>query len=229
MSYDTKLDGFGYTSSHPHRRDADGGPLLLIGCSPTMWEDLAKWDGTEVPVLAINEAGLFLMRHVRYWFSGHTNLLGKWAAVRGDQFGSRYGAQPELISCRRGPDVSSWWNFPERDFQRFMDDADVEDSAIIAACVGLCLGYDPVVLVGCPCSDWGHLYWGPQHDGEMRRLRPKIRAALQEMRDTHPIIAERLRSIQIHLCLTCCPIFFLLTLDLQFSMAFIFCDIFSSF
>ena len=186
-----------YTCSHPERRDAQGGPLLVIGCAENVWEDLrearAQWP--TATLMAINEVGMFLKCPVRYWFSGHAHILHLWLRVRESQMGPAYGAHPELLSCRRGPDVSTWWNFPAPDVQGFMDDAKLEDSAFLGALVGLLLGYNPVVFCGCPCNGWGHAYYGYQLDRQLLASKEPRAAAMRRLRAAQPALQERLRSM----------------------------------
>lgn len=163
--------------SEPSRR---GSPptLLVVGSAPCLYEDLARARDLfpDAEVMLINEAA-GAVEDAHHILAGHTEKAELFAAYRRKKFPNcRQFRVHAVIKSTHGPkdlpSVTDWWPH---------DCSTGASSAGKAATIGLRMGFDRVVLCGCPMDGSG--YFNPTETGQFqhtcRRLgtEPNSRAA----------------------------------------------------
>lgn len=121
--------------------------LLAVGSAPCLFDDV------QAALALYPDASLMLIngactsfRHVEHVLSGHTakSRLFKEAREKAFPGGPAYRMHATLsypAQKQENPDVTDWWS------QQYVTGA---TSAGKAARIGLALGYDRVILCGCP-------------------------------------------------------------------------------
>lgn len=129
--------------------------LLAVGSAPCLFDDVqaALRLYPDASLMLINGA-CTSFRHAEHVLSGHTNKSRLFAAARAKAFpdGPSYRMHATLsypAQKQENPDVTDWWS------QEYVTGA---TSAGKAARIGLALGYDRVILCGCP-MDAEAGYW----------------------------------------------------------------------
>lgn len=156
------------------------GRLLVCGCGPGLWRDMALAQGRFDAIMAVNDAIALIPQPLTHAASVEHRLLGHWAGIRGRRQRSRF-----LTHCPRpAPGVDHVWR---------LGTGLGGTSALFAALVGLCLGYGSVLLAGVPLSNGGH-FWGPpaevsRHDDAC------VRKVWRETALHVPEFRERVRSL----------------------------------
>jgi hypothetical protein len=127
-----------------------GKTLIVIAGGRTVWTDFQRFTGnnwhSQWDVMAVNDVGMFYDRHLEHWYSLHGDQIPEWSVVREFHFpAAKYrhstkGRDPSCIG----------WPVPT-----------IGSGAYAAANVGLCLGYDLIVLCGAPLDDGGHFFDPP--------------------------------------------------------------------
>jgi hypothetical protein len=132
------------------------GPAIVIGSAACMWDDLSQV-ADRGDYIAVNHAGLF----VHYGGAVTQGRLVHWASLHSDLFPAwRHLAQvnqgQHINWHTNAPDPNSdfCWQFNYRGITR-------GSSALFAVFVGLALGYNPVILAGCPLDNSPPFYGKP--------------------------------------------------------------------
>lgn len=125
------------------------GELLIVGGGRCVWEDVRGLP--EMDVMTVNDILQYWPGRVRHAYSNDDEQLRYWAKTRRRTLTQQYGG----FRCHTIPLVKSGagietWPFPGRG-----------SSALPACYVGLALGYESIILAGCPLDDSGHFYDPP--------------------------------------------------------------------
>lgn len=187
----------------PCFKERDGGVALVIGSGRTVWEDLDRflgpnktqplqrrllqwteetgWDGRHGDVIAVNDIGMYLHCHVRHWASLHGDHLVLRSNIRARVRPS--SVKPTLHCHVDHPGVNVVW--------RLVNNGGL--SGLFAAKVAILMGYDRVVMAGCPTDDTG-CFFDPADAGGPHGQRHVGLAWQQEMQQI-PALRELVRSM----------------------------------
>ena len=142
----------GRGDAFPCGHTVDGGVLLVVGCGRHVWRDVEDFSAFGVPCHAalINDMILHFPvldgMEVRHLVCIDHGDVEHFAAIRRHNL-SRH-LERWTTHSGKGP-CDCVWAF---------DNIDVYQSGAFAACIGLALGYDRIVLAGCPQDSGGHYY-----------------------------------------------------------------------
>lgn len=125
-----------------------------------MWDDVREPIPTKV--MTINDMVMYWPGKVDYAYSHDEQQLVHWSAGRRRSYINKYGYAESLhtIEPCRVPNVVSW-PFPT-----------MGSSGLAACYVALSIGFDEVVLAGCPLDDTGHFYDPPGIKSNFTREAP---------------------------------------------------------
>jgi hypothetical protein len=165
--------------------------MLAVGSAPCLFDDVADAMKMypDAERMLINGA-CTAFHSVEHILAGHTNKSNLFAAERARVYpGSgvvyRFHATLSYPEQRiLNPLITDWWG---------QDKVTGATSAGKAARIGLALGYDRIVLCGCPMdADAG--YWEGEakvpHDGCPRFNTPDPRQAIRRYRDKLAVLAK---------------------------------------
>lgn len=127
------------------------GALLVCASGRTLWGDLARYPHRG-DVMAVNWAGCHLPVKIDHWASLHGDMLAHWLALHALW---RHEGHIWSHSVGGAPGIESAWDF----------DPPPSCSGLFATLVGLALGYERVILAGCPETLDGHYYDPPGQPG----------------------------------------------------------------
>lgn len=125
--------------------------LLVTGDGMTLLDDLTWWINQDIPadIMAIGRS-ITKFPKVKHWVSVDSEELKDWAEnLPGDPIRHTMGDWPwfdvdwGVKNCEITPDDIIWHG----------------SSSLFAAHIGLSMGYDRIVLAGCPLDDKGHWYF----------------------------------------------------------------------
>lgn len=131
--------------------------LLVVGSAPGLYADLAAAQALcdDFEVLLVNGAGA-AVETAQHLLAGHTDKAEEFVKARDTAFplAAEYRVHA-TYDCRRGrsplgdyPSVTDWW--PQAQF------SSGATSAGKAARIGFALGFDRVILCGCPMDGSGY-------------------------------------------------------------------------
>jgi hypothetical protein len=129
--------------------------LLVVGSAPCLFDDVAEalQAHPDSPIMTINEA-CGALRHVDHMLAGHTVKAEAFVEYRREKF-------PDAPPCR----VHASWHrlneAPKQDYPSVTDwwDGSVStgaSSAGKAIRIGFLLGYERIILCGCPMNGGGY-------------------------------------------------------------------------
>ena len=168
-----------------------GRSLFVVGPSRTVWDDWEACRWKEADVLTVNDIIAYLPEPVTYAVSLHWDRLLAWYAVRKLLY---QDAKPvQLVSSHRRDGIDLAVRFLNDDLQVFNKSGSIESSGVYAMCLGLLLGYERIILVGCPGDGSGHLFHPPYRHFPGYADAGAKQAWEQAIR-LHPEIAQRVRS-----------------------------------
>ncbi len=152
----------GLSAAPPAGAGSQSGPVLLIGSAACVWEDAAQWRNQGWPVAAVNRIGIDWPGELAHWCSWHHELLPLWAMVRSPYMDNgrlcRGPMQTQFHSTRPVPGGNSTaWSFRLKR----------GNSTMFALMVLLALGYEKVIMAGCPHDASGYYFrapWVPRVD-----------------------------------------------------------------
>jgi hypothetical protein len=130
--------------------------LLVVGSAPGLYADLAAAQALceDFEVMLINGAGA-AVEHAQHLLAGHTDKADAFVAARDAAFpfAAPYAVHATFVDRKSAeppasPVVTRWW--PQ---SRFSSGA---TSAGKAARIGLAMGFDRVILCGCPMDGSGY-------------------------------------------------------------------------
>ena len=127
--------------------------LLVCASGRTLWDDLARYGQRRGHVMAVNWAGCHLPLKIDHWASLHPDMLVHWLALHAIWRG--HEGHVWTHSHKPWAGVEFTWDF----------ELQPACSGFFAALLGLALGYDCVVLAGCPETLDGHYYDTPGSPG----------------------------------------------------------------
>ena len=165
--------------------------MLAVGSAPCLFDDvqaaLELYPGASL--MLINGAWT-AYRHAEHLLAGHTSKAGLFMSERLKRFPDAPAARVHATLSypaqrQENPLVTDWWG---------QDKVTGATSAGKAARIGLALGYDRVILCGCPLdSNVG--YWDGEanvtHDGCPRFNTPDPRRAVARYRDKMAFLAKQ--------------------------------------
>ena len=131
--------------------------LLVVGSAPGLYADLAAAQRLcdDLEVMLVNGAGA-AVETAQHLLAGHTDKAEEFVKARDTAFplAAEYRVHA-TYDCRRGrsplgdyPSVTDWW--PQAQF------SSGATSAGKAARIGFALGFDRVILCGCPMDGSGY-------------------------------------------------------------------------
>ena len=167
-----------------------GERLFVLGPAGGVWDEWHTVRHMPGDVMAINDIGMYITEDVRWWYSSHDDRLKAWCGVRYALHERRQ--KPALISCSRREGIDHWY-LPLDDIKAFSRGSSIECSGVFAMVIGLLMGYEQVVLVGCPADGRGHQFH-PSWREWKGYADPEAHEAWKQAIDRHPEILERVRS-----------------------------------
>ncbi|MAH50363.1 hypothetical protein CMI37_31365 [Candidatus Pacearchaeota archaeon] len=177
----------------------EGNTLLVVGGGRCVFDDLAAFlrppegrtisrslmEWSENPkgrVMAVNDIGMYLECSLTHWTSLHPNFLIHWNRVRRDH--SLPPPKTLLHSYKDDTGIDYVWEGMENTGGL---------SGLFAASIGILMGYDRVILAGCPTNDTGRFF--DPHDSKGNHGLRHVQGAWKPFIDTHHDFAERTRSL----------------------------------
>ena len=155
--------------------------LTVLGGSEEAWLDYSR---IEVPhdLMAVNDIGMFCSS--KHWYTNHGTRFPVFRQIRGFenrgyQPAERYHTTSHIVLNEGSPNWVERWPVPPQG-----------GSGLVAAQVGLLLGYERVILAGIPCTYSGHFY-GPRMFMEGKR--GDLAGTLERLRDG--VFQGRVRSV----------------------------------
>ena len=132
--------------------------LTVLGGAHNAWDDLSQVPETDL--MAVNDIGMFC--NSKHWYTNHGPRFRVFREIRafenrGYRPAERYHTTSHISLNRDLPDWVEKWDIPPQG-----------GSGLVAAQVGLKLGYEKIVLCGVPCTYEGHFY-GPRKFREGRK------------------------------------------------------------
>lgn len=188
----------------PDCLDKYTGTLLIVGSGRCVWQDLDQflgpggegqflekrlarwvdregWNGHRGDIMAINDIGLFLNCKLKHWASKHPNHLVARHALRCQL---RPAGEKALLHSHQPYDgIDHVWDLKVSGGL----------SGFFAMKVGVLLGYERIVMAGCPTDGSGR-FWQPVEDKSGHGAQVLAKTWLEEMEKV-PILKERCRSM----------------------------------
>lgn len=151
-----KTLGITHAEQLPRVVGAHSGPLLVMGAGRCLWDDLERvshlhWRGAKMPV---NLTGAFYGRPFDHWATLHSDRYASMIERHRSLCGLRPEQLPPIHDHKDGRLAKHVWRIDRLN----------GSSALFAATIGLCMGYTPIVLAGCPMDNTGHFYDPPWRD-----------------------------------------------------------------
>lgn len=141
--------------------DRFSGEILIAGTARCVWEDM---NGVPEPnaVMTVNDMVMYWPGPVKFAYSHDEKQLIHWKEGRRRCHTNAYGPVGSLhtIEPCRVSGIHAW-PFPG-----------MGSSSLGACYVALAMGYDSVVLAGCPLDDTGHFYDPPRMKSNFTREAP---------------------------------------------------------
>lgn len=131
--------------------------LLIMGGARCLWDDWMATTVENYDIMAVNFSALFLRTHVDHIFSMHSNILKVLK-----EFLHKQKPQPITHSNQAYDGVDRVWPYVLHN----------GSSGCYAATVGVALGYEQVILCGCPADNTGNFYDPTWHDDFFKKKRP---------------------------------------------------------
>ena len=167
-----------------HERDE---LLVIVGCARHVWDDL-----NHIPPsahrMAVNHIGLYL-DHVDHWASLHADmavLFNQARFLEGCEWAKHTSihARANYTNLHEAPHAFIW---------EFSDEHS-RTSGLFATLVGLCLGYQHVLLAGIPMDNSGNFH-GPWDGSGWKHSNEHERAQWVRWRLNNPEFARCVRSL----------------------------------
>lgn len=201
--------------------DTQSGTLLILGGATCFWADYAKVRTLRTAVMAVNAIGLLVPRRFDYWFSMYPERLEAWNRIKALQYKGE-GPIPAPIQISRVVSHSVQWGIQpvSQDLKEFSRrGGEIENSGVVAMLAGLVMGFERILLVGCPSDNSGTLIPMDWTDDDTchcpadtpplehprscavfflnRRTQPLavVRDHWARAVERHPLIKERVRSM----------------------------------
>lgn len=130
----------------------EGKAAIVIGTAGCVWEDLARVEHLReaADIFAVKEIGAFLPWIVHHWVTLHPKELPHLMALR---LVRHYGMDIKPVTHSNKPHsaVDHAWEMANYG----------ANSGFYAAEVALVMGYDRIILAGCPADNTPHFYDPP--------------------------------------------------------------------
>lgn len=127
------------------------GPLLIVGTGRCVLEDLDVYGRPPGDVFVLKHMGMFYPRFQHWWVSD-TNDWPLWLNYQAGTGRNKAVATPYKVhantSCE-GAEIDYLWQFNPRV---------ARSAGLEASIVAIVMGYDPIVLAGCPADNTGHFF-----------------------------------------------------------------------
>ena len=114
-------------------------PLLILGDAPCLERDLTRIPVDWFDVMVLNRVGFRYLGEIKFWVSYHPGNFRDWKLARARLGGlngyrtlSPWPFEDQVDEVLLGPPVPSG------------------STALLGACYGLRLGYERILLAGCP-------------------------------------------------------------------------------
>lgn len=149
MKADWNINGVPGRGQPPPVAGNYSGKLLIVATGRGVWDDLqalGPWPGD---VMAINFIGVTLPLPLTHWCSVHGEMLEPARRLRQTFWEKGARIHTHSVPIHGGADFI--WDLAYGG----------GTSSLLAAMVGLALGYEQVVLAGCPLDNSGHFYDPP--------------------------------------------------------------------
>lgn len=117
------------------------GTLKIIGGAASVWDDANRAPAGDF--MAVNDIGMYFPI-IQHWYSNHANQLHGWNDVRAFHFPKCESLHSVMPPKDHAEGVTKW------------DVPSYGSSGLVAAMVGMGLGYEKVILCGVPLSNGAH-------------------------------------------------------------------------
>jgi len=162
------------------RQDVD--TLLILGTSEGMWDDVAKAKGLAKNhhVLCINDAAIHYPAVIHHIVSLHGPFCGALRTIK--MAGRLYDQKepPVTHSDKDGEGIDCKW--------RFMNVGGT--SALLSCQIAMDIGYEKIILCGCPLDGTPHYWDDPNKKGVL-----DCGAIHMTWRDAIPKLKDKVRSM----------------------------------
>jgi len=161
----------------------EGKTLAVMGGGRCVWDDFTALaaQGFSGHIMCVNDIGMYLQKPFHHWVSLHPDYLIVWKKLLDDHGVSV--AEIATHTYREDRPPHTGWRLGNR----------AAFSGLFAAQVGVCLGYDEVVLCGIPADDSGRFFDPPWAKGNHDSHHAK--AAFSEAVAHAPEMGKRVRSM----------------------------------
>lgn len=128
------------------------GRLIVLGGARCVWDDFleVKKQGVKADLMAVNDVGLYCQLPLQHWVSMHPDNLQLWRSL----------VHTHAMDCSAvlHSNKANQGRWPIYDWQMYDPGA---YSGLFAAQVGLCLGYEQIILCGVPQDQSGRFFDPP--------------------------------------------------------------------
>lgn len=160
------------------------GNLIIIGGARCVWTDYLRLTETRFSgaVMAVNDVGMYFDKSLDHWVSMHPNYLVMWTSYRKGH--SMMGHECLTHSREPYPGVRVAWDIQPYGWT----------SGMFAAQVGVCLGYDQIVLCGLPQDGSSRFFdppWMPGGEHDDKNSKKAFRNIVEQT----PELRQRVRSM----------------------------------
>jgi hypothetical protein len=128
------------------------GKLIIIGCSRCVWDDIEKLMPIECDVMCINDMISYYPGVITHAYTNNEGRLESYWASRRKFYKKTFG-EPLFHTLSRWNTEHISWPLPG-----------IGTSSYNACRAALAMGYDEIILCGCPMDNSGHFWeapWGP--------------------------------------------------------------------
>lgn len=141
-------------NQYPKMMGKYSGSLVICASGRCVWDDLealglhirqGSWS-----VMAVNDVVMHIPLRVDHAYSNDHISLDYWVQARRPRYKRDYHENIIKHTCKSGMSTQIIWPLPG-----------YGTSSLNAVFCGLCLGYDRIVLCGCPLDDSGHYFDPP--------------------------------------------------------------------
>lgn len=157
------------------------GNLIIIGGARCVWDDYLrlKQSGFSGSVMAVNDVGMYFDGPLNHWVSMHANFLAQWVALRKGH--AMMGHECLTHTREAYPTIRAHWDIQPYGWT----------SGLFAAQVGVCLGYERVVLCGVPQDGSGRFFdppWMPGGEHDDKNSKKAFRQIVEQSEGLKAIV-----------------------------------------
>lgn len=162
------------------------GRLIVLGGARCVWDDFleVKAENVTADLMAVNDIGMYCQIRFQHWVSMHADHLQLWRSLLHGHAVDFTG----LLHSNK-PSQGRWPIF----------DWGIQNpgaySGLFAAQVGLCLGYEEIILCGVPQDDSGRFFDPPWIKGLTHGTDETSKKAFRHAVISNPHLQKHVRSI----------------------------------